>query len=360
MQNRRITECPAPPLCAALILALGIAAGPVLAQSDPEPYRQTRVIMGTRFEIQVYDKDAARAEKAVAQAFEAVGQIDRLLNNYTPASELSAMNRGAASQPFHASPELFSFVKECRRFHEASAGAFDPTVGAIVRAWGFFSTRPGRPTDAAINAAKAVSGFDKVRLDNRARTVSYAVAGLEIDPGGIGKGFAVDKALAVLKKSGIRSALISAGGSTIYGLGKPPGQSGWKIAMRDPATRQALGYLELRNNSLSSSGVSEQSVREGAARISHIIDPRTGDPVADMCQVTAVAPTGTESEALTKAAFILTRDSLLATLKGNRKSHVLRVEGPCGAGRVIWTTPWSNSQFTMSPGSPEPAGAGGL
>jgi thiamine biosynthesis lipoprotein len=305
--------------------------------------------MGTTCDIQVYDSDPARAERAVTRALDEMQRVDGVLSNYNPATELSAMNREAPRSPYHASAELFDFVEACRRYHDETSGAFDPTVGPIVRAWGFFTTRPAKPSDDVIAAAKAKSGFDKITLNERDRTISYAVSGLELDPGGIGKGYAVDRAVLILKQAGIRSALVSAGGSSIYALGRPPGRSGWRIAIKDPADWQrAVATVDLRDNSLSTSGVAEQSVQSGTHRYSHIFDPRTGDSVDNMCQVTVVAATGTDTDALTKGAYILTRETVTEIAARRPGMHVLRMEGACGPGSAIWITPRSGSVFRQT------------
>ena len=329
-----------------IVLALTAICAVTSLAAAPHLYRQSRQIMGTFCEVQVYDSNSSRAEGAIRAALDEMARVDRLLSNYDPASELSAMNREAARFPFHVSAELFDFVQACRRFYEETTGTFDPTVGPIVRAWGFFTQHPAKPPDSAIETAKAKSGFDKVQLNERDRTISYSVPGLEIDPGGIGKGYAVDRAVQILKQEGISSALVSAGGSSLYALGRPPGRSAWRIAIKDPGNlQQLIGSVDLRDNSLSTSGVSEQSVQTGSHRYSHIFDPRTGDPAENMCQVTLVAATGIESDALTKAAFILSRESLLEIMKGWTGVRVLRVEGPCGARSVIWVTPGSAAVF---------------
>lgn len=307
--------------------------------------------MGTFCEIQVYDSNASRAEAAIMAALDAMEGVDRLLSNYNPESELSTMNRQAAQAPFHTSAELFSFLTACRGFSANTSGTFDPTVGALVRAWGFFSRQPGMPDAAEISAARAVSGFDKVRLNEGDRTVRYAVAGLEMDPGGVGKGYAVDKALEVLRKRRIRSALVSAGGSSMYGMGSPgSARKGWRIAISNPASPgRAFAFVDLHNAALSTSGVSEQSLKVGARVYSHIFDPRNGAPVENMCQVTVVAPGGMETDALTKAAFILTREELIPVLKRYPGAHALRVEGACRADSPIWVTPWSSAIFRRQP-----------
>jgi thiamine biosynthesis lipoprotein len=324
-----------------------LACGALAAASGQEgaPHRQTRRVMGSLAQIQVYDADPDLADRAMTAALDEMDRVDRLLSNYRPDSELSRMNRTAAAAPFHASPELYAFVKLCRGWFDDSHGTFDPTIGPVVRAWGFFTPHPSHPSPTASAAAKARSGFHNVRLDDASRTISYAVNGLEFDPGGIGKGYAADRAAAVLRRFGIASALVSAGGSTLYAIGHPPGRDGWTVAVRDPAEPAAsLRVVRLRDNAISTSGVSDRFVEVDGRRYGHIIDPRTGMPVEGVCQVSVVAPTATASDALTKPAFILPRDSVRALFGARHGVHVLRIEGPCDHG-VVWTTPWSAQVF---------------
>ncbi len=314
-----------------------------------ELYRETRRIMGTYCEVQAYHADAAAAGVAISKALDEMQRIDRLLSNYAANSELSVMNRTAGLAPVRVSAELFAFVQRCQDFVTATGGAFDPTVGPLVRAWGFFTPTPSRPSPAAIATARAMSGFGKVRLDAAARTVQFTEAGVEIDPGGIGKGLAVDLAADVLKKNGIQAGLVSAGGSTIYALGHPPGRPAWTVAIRDPANLETpLATVALRDNSVSTSGVSEKFVQEGSRRFGHVFDPRTGEPVEGMCQASVIAPTAIGSDALTKAAFIRSRDEVRREFEPEQTLfHAMRVEGSCAGGRVIWTTPWSAGVFVQ-------------
>lgn len=304
--------------------------------------------MGTFCEVQIYDTDSARADKAITAALGEMERVDGFLSNYNAASELSAANREACKSPVRVSPELFLFFKLCRDFREQTMGVFDPTVGPLVRAWGFFSSHPAKPPDADIAAARAKSGFDKVVLNERNGTVFYQVAGLEMDPGGIGKGYAVDRAVKVLKKLRVRSALVSAGGSTLYAIGHPPGRDSWRIAVKNPLNADhPYAIVRLKDASLSTSGVSEKSVQVGSHRYSHIFDPRTGEPVAGVCQASVVAATATESDALTKAAFILPQDDINRLFKGRKAAHALKVDGGCDRTGSLWITPWSSRIFML-------------
>ena len=321
------------------------AAGALQDSSDKATaYKESRKVMGTLCEVQVYHPDAAIAARAMTAALDEMSRVDRLLSNYLPDSELSHMNASAAKAPFRASPELYEFVKRARAYFDQTGGTFDPTMGAIVRAWGFFTSQPSRPNAADLAAAKARAGFDKVRLDDATRSVSFAVDGIEIDPGGIGKGYAADRAAAVLRDMGVTSALVSAGGSSLYAIGRPPARAGWKVAVQDPSRRgDALAFVTLRDNALSTSGIAEKFVIEGPHRYAHIIDPRTLEPHEGMCQVTVVSADATSSDALTKAAFLLSREELVRLFAARTGTHALRVEGACDRG--VWTTPWSGAVF---------------
>jgi len=334
------------PFFPVLVLILACAA-PCMA-AKPALHRDSRILMGTLFEVQVYDTNAVRAKGAMTAALDEMARVDRLLSNYNPASELSRMNEEAPKAPFRASDELFNFVTACRRFYDDTEGTFDPTVGALVRAWGFFSRQPGLPNAEQIAAAKLATGFDKVRLDPGEKTIRYTVAGLEMDPGGIGKGYAADRATEILKRLGIRAAMVNAGGSSINAIGHPPGQRAWRIAITNPANpAKTLAVVLLRDAALSTSGVSQQSLKSGAHTYSHIFDPRTGEPVENMCQVTVVTQNGTAAEALSKAAFILSREDLAGVLLRYPDSHVLRLEGAC-ASNSVWVTPRSESVIRRS------------
>lgn len=334
---------------AVAVSTAGIAGSP--GARPPSPIGETRRLMGTLCEVRIFHADAGLAARAASAALDEMQRVDRLLSNYDPASELSAMNRDAGRAPFRASEELFAFVRRCRDHVAGTGGAFDPTVGPLVRAWGFFTPRPAKPSDEAIAAARARVGFDKVRLNDADRTVSFAVPDLEIDPGGIGKGYAVDRAVGVLRRSGIAVAMVSAGGSTIYAMGAPPDREAWRLAIGDPSNAERpIRYVRLRDAAVSTSGVSQKFVVVNGRRYSHIFDPRTAEPLGGMCQASVVASNATDSDALTKGALILERDAAVRLIARERGAHMLRVEGACGPDQVIWTTPWSSGVFVEDPG----------
>lgn len=253
--------------------------------------------MGTVCAIEVYSPDRAAAERAVNTAFEAMQEVDRRMSNYRADSELSMLNQRAAQSPIRISEELFEVLSLALRVSQASDGAFDITVAPLLRAWGFLP----KTVAASSVLVRPVVGYRLMQLSPGDQSVRFAQVGLEIDLGGIAKGFAVDRAVQTLRAAGITNARVSEGGSTIYGLGAPPeNPCGW------PLTLPSGEIILLRDMAASTSGHSEKFVEAGGRRYSHIFDPRRGEPVSTaIATVTVEAASAMESDALTKPFFIL-------------------------------------------------------
>jgi len=262
---------------------------------------------------------------AVDQAFEEVRRLDRMMSNYRADSELSRLNREAGRMPATVSEELFRLLEACRDYHLASEGAFDISVGPLMKIWGFYKGSGRLPHRAEIRGVLGKIGFDKVTLNGSARTVRFAREGMELDPGGIGKGYAVDRMVAILKAANVRSALISAGSSSIYALGAPPNQKGWKISIRHPRDlNRQVQEVELTDSSLSTSGTSEKFFRAEGRLYSHIMDPRTGYPAKGMLSVSVIAPRTLDSEAWTKPVFIHGRQWTAEYVRNNPRMKEFR------------------------------------
>jgi thiamine biosynthesis lipoprotein len=265
--------------------------------------------MGSTFTIVAYDEDSNKLQQAVDIGFEEVRRLDALLSNYQPLSEWSRVNREAAERPVRVSPELFRLLEACRDYSRASDGAFDISVGPLLKIWGFYKGSGRLPHRAEIRSTLARVGYENVIQDREELTVAFRRSGVELDPGGIGKGYAVDSVVELLKERGIRSAMITAGGSSIYGLGAPPNETGWPVKIRHPKRRdQTVAEIVLNNLSMSTSGTSEKFFVSGGRLYSHIFDPRTGFPAAGMLSVSVVASRTLDSEAWTKPVFINGRD----------------------------------------------------
>ena len=262
--------------------------------------------MGGTWAIVLYGRDRANLEAASAAAVEELHRLDHILSNYQAGSEWSAVNRTAGREPLKISPELFQLLSACLSYSRKSEGAFDITVGPLLKVWGFYKAEGSLPRPAEVAQALVNVGYRQVRLDSANQTVQFDRPGVELDPGGIGKGYAVDRMVEVLKRYGIDRALISGAGSSIYGLGAPPGDpEGWRITIRaQHDARKAAEEVFLKNMSLSTSGSYERFFRAGGRRYSHIMDPRTGYPAQGTASVSVLAPHTIDSEAWSKPYFI--------------------------------------------------------
>ena len=215
--------------------------------------------MGSVYSVVLYDEDRNKMESAADEAFDEARRLDALLSNYRPESEWSKINREAAGHPVSVSKELFDLLEACVRYSRSSEGAFDITVGPLMKVWGFYRGTGHLPQPGEVKHALAQLGYQSLILDADKHTVAFAKSGMDLDPGGVGKGYAVDKMVEILKKDGIQTALVSGGGSSIYGLGAPPDEPGWKIQIKNPYSEfQHVADVVLKNESLSTSGSYEK------------------------------------------------------------------------------------------------------
>jgi thiamine biosynthesis lipoprotein len=289
--------------------------------------------MGSTYSIAVYGDDRIKMEAAVDAAFDEVRQLDDLLSNYKPDSEWSQVNRYAAERPVKVSPELFRLLSACLEYSRAGAGAFDITVGPLMKVWGFYKGSGHLPHRAEIQTAMANVGYRHILLDPATQTVRFDRPGVEMDPGGIGKGYAVDRMVDVLRQRGVRIALVAGSGSSIYGMGTPPDDpKGWRTEIKDPwAASRSLAEVYLKDMSMSTSGSYEKFFRAEGRTYAHIMDPRTGYPAQGSVSVSVVAPRTIDSEAWAKPYFVNGR--LWAARHKPKEFRVFfcedKVEKPC-------------------------------
>jgi thiamine biosynthesis lipoprotein len=294
-----------------LIAWLAAAAMTISASEPPKLLRLERSLdtMGTTYTVTLYGTDQYKLDSAIDDAFDEAKRLEELLSNYRPESEWSRVNRGAYKAPVPVSPELYSLLDRCLDYSRRSEGAFDITVGPLMKIWGFYKNTEHIPHRAEIRSALDRVGYQHIHLDARTHTVRFD-APVDMDPGGIGKGYAVDRMAAVLLRDGVTSGLISAGRSSIYAIGTPPSEPrGWHIVLPNPRdARKTVWDLYLKNESMSTSGTTEKFFVAGGKTFSHLMDPRTGNPVQGMLAVSVVAPKTIDSEAWTKPYFVLGRE----------------------------------------------------
>jgi FAD:protein FMN transferase len=229
------------------------------------------------------------------------------LSNYRPSSELSRVNECAGRAPVKVSRQFFDLLTACERYSRDSEATFDITVGPLMKAWGFYKGSGRLPSSGEIRTALDGVGYQNLQLDSRDLTVRFKKPGVNLDPGGVGKGYAVDCMVAALMKNGIDSALVSAGGSSIFGIGAPPNDPrGWYIRIRGPKEEnRTAAEVYLKNNSLSTSGSYEKFFWANGKLYSHIMDPRTGYPSKGMLSVSVISPRTLDSEIWAKPYYIL-------------------------------------------------------
>lgn len=291
--------------------------------------------MGTLFTITLYATNETAARVAADAAFAEVAKLNQIMTDYDPESELMRLCRQPAGLQVHVSPELFEILAESRRIAELSAGAFDPTIGPVVRLWRRARRTEVLPTPEQIVHAQEAVGWRKFALDAKARTVTLLATNMQLDLGGIAKGYAADAALEVLREHGIRCALVAASGDIAVG-DAPPGQGGWHVSIGTPFQREGRARtLTLKNAAVSTSGDSEQFVVIDGKHYSHIVDPRTGVGLTKRCQVSIIAPHATQTDALATAVSILGAERGAALIKAEPHASAIIYQETSAGLRTI-------------------------
>ena len=269
-----------------------------------------RHAMATRFEFVLHGANAAALRAAAEEALDEVDRLENLQSLYRPHTDIARLNAGAAAGPVRIAPETFRLLKRAVALSAATRGAFDVTAGALVRAWGFLGGSGAVADPAAVAAARACVGSDRLELDEVNFTVRFSRPGVLVDLGSIGKGYALDRAAELLRDAGVTSALLHGGTSTVIALGQPPDAAAWKVALPEG------GSVALRDESLSVSAGWGKSFTDAAGReLGHVLDPRRGEPVGGRRWAAVVAPSATDSDALSTAA-LLAADAELERLRG--------------------------------------------
>ncbi len=305
----------------------------------------TRSLLHTVVTVKAYGK---RASEALEAAYAEMKRVNDLLNNYDPKSEISAVNTHAGTGRVGISSETAAALKFAKHYGTVTGGAFDVTIGPLLRLWGFAAEVPGlqgaEPDSRAIEDARECVDFraiEIVRTGDAGKTgyrAGLPRKGMWIDVGAFSKGYVADKGMAVFEKFGIHHALIAAGG-TICTMGeKQDTASPWTIGIRHPRKDQTfMTVLELKNMSVSTSGDYERFYRSRGKRRTHIIDPRTGRPVSHTQSVTVLAPDGRTSDALSTALFVLGAEkgtALVDSLEGVESLIVT------SSGKIVFSADW--------------------
>jgi thiamine biosynthesis lipoprotein len=303
----------------ARIAILGVAcllsgASAFAGRPEPERYEFESKHMGTTFRIVLYATDASTAKRAADAAFERVAELDRIMSDYKQTSELMQLCKRFATsvgEPVKVSDDLFTVLQKAEEMSRRSDGAFDVTVGPVVQLWRLARRTQELPDPKEFAAARAKVGYEKVNLDAKNKSVQLTTPGMQLDLGGIAKGYAADEALSLLReKFGIRQALVGAYGDIACG-DPPPGKSAWSVDIAPIAASQKVRTLNLANAAVSTSGDLEQFVVINGVRYSHVLDPRTGLGLTGRRSVTVIALRGVTADSMTKAVSVLPPEQAL-------------------------------------------------
>jgi FAD:protein FMN transferase len=299
--------------------------------------------MGTRFTIILYARDARIATRASAAAFKRIEGLDATMSDYRPTSELMTVCSKSGGGWIKVSDDLFRILELSQEAARRTDGAFDVTVGPIVRLWRRSRRIAEMPEAQSLARALELTGYDKLKLDEKTRSVRLDKPGMLLDLGGIAKGYAADEAIAVLKKEGIRRALIAAGGDIVVS-GPPPGKREWLIGIAplEPSDEPPTAYVKLCDAAVSTSGEREQYVEIGGVRYSHITDPRTGLAVTGHSSVTVVAPTGTVSDSIATAASVLGPKRGLEIIDSIEGASALFIQATAQGVRTFQSARWKS------------------
>lgn len=292
------------------VLLLAIASLCQVGCESTKPlqrFEATHKQMGTQFRIVLYCNDAHLAKHVTDEAFERIDELNSILSDYDPKSELNALSASAGSgKAMPVSRDLWNVLVHAQKTSIASEGGFDVTVGPLVKLWRRARRIREIPRGERLTDAVAAVGYQKVVFDESAKTVTLTTPNMQLDLGGIAKGYAVDEAMAIIREHGITRTLVDGGGDLAVG-DAPPGKPGWRIGLVPFEARNSAPsrFIIATNTAIATSGDAWQYVEIDGKRYSHIVDPKTGLGLTDHSMVTLIAPTCTQADALASAVSVL-------------------------------------------------------
>lgn len=282
--------------------------------------------MGSRFEITAIDDDEGLAWKGINAAIEEITRIEKLISSWDLHSQTSKVNQMAGIAPVKVDQELFDLIFRAKKVSDLTHGAFDISYASVDKIWKFDGTMDRLPTPEEVAASVAHINYQNIILDREKSTVFLKEKGMKIGFGAIGKGYAANRGREVMKKLGIKSGIVNAGGDLIT-WGTEEDGSPWRIAIADPRDKgRAIGWLNGNEMAIVTSGNYEKFVMLNGKRYSHIIDPRTGYPVEGLKSVSIICPNAELSDALATSVFVLGKDKGLALINKMKGVECLIVD----------------------------------
>ncbi|MCB0688575.1 MAG: FAD:protein FMN transferase [Saprospiraceae bacterium] len=270
-----------------------------------EVYNRTLKLMGSRFDISVVASSEEEANKEIDVAVDEISRIEKIISSWDPGSQTSEINRNAGIKPVVVDRELFDLIKRAMVISKLTDGAFDISYASMDKIWKFDGSMKEMPSPEEIKNSVSRVGYSKIVLDETNSSVYLPEEGMKIGFGAIGKGYAADKAKALLMSKGVPAGIINASGD-MNTWGKQPDGEDWKVAITNPLNKNsAYGLVPINKGAVVTSGDYEKFVEFNGIRYAHIIDPRTGYPAHGIISATVFAPSAELADALATSIFVM-------------------------------------------------------
>jgi thiamine biosynthesis lipoprotein len=291
--------------------------------------------MGTLVKITVYTRGEDAARRAFRSGFDRIRELDAILSDYKPESELSRITGIAVGAPAPVGRDLYTVLEAAQQLAAATGGSFDVTQGPVIRLWREARRSKQVPDAEALREAASRTGYRKLHLDPAHCTVRLDQQGMALDVGAIAKGYAATEALAAISNLGVRAAMVAISGDLAFSEA-PPGTRGWRIGVHDlPGEQTVPQFLELANAAVSTAGAAEQHLDAGGRRYSHIVDPSTRLGLTDDLTVTVVARNGLAADGLDTAMSVLGVERGLALIDARADAVALIVRRTAAGDEVL-------------------------
>lgn len=314
--------------------------------------RSARNLMATRFELVVFGQELRLLREAAEEAFDEIERLDAQLNAHHPGSEISQINAHAFRRTVRVETGLFKLLLSAKQLSDETQRAFDISIAPLMQFWGFYENNWGIPNQPELESVLKRVGMDGIELNEKEATIQFTRPGMQLDLGAIGKGYAIDQAAKILRDSGIQSAIIQGGCSSILTIGHPPGAPYWRLAIvndtaghkmihepkpvcSQPSIKSLQLEIQLCNESLSVSSIWGKYYRRNGQWITHLINPQDGMPIVDNQLAAVILPNTMETDALSTALLVTGQSGwrrmtkirknircLLITTKGVKRHHI--------------------------------------
>lgn len=314
--------------------------------ASPHMYQKTTLLMDTLIAITVVSDDEAKANAAIEDAFATISATEKAISFWTTDSDIAAIGKSSGVAPVKVGPITLALVEDSLVVASKSDGAFDPTVGTLMRLWDF--KKSIMPTDAQIAEKMPLVDYKGVIVDHAKMTVFLKKTGMAFDTGGIAKGFGVDRAVDTLKARGITSGLVTIGGE-IRGFGRKPDGAPWRVGIRNPRPKgkddEVMATIDLDNMAISTSGDYERFFLKDGVRYHHIMDPKTGHPARGFTSVSIVSERATTTDGFSTGIFVLGPKRGVQTVKREKLGCIAVLDNGETyvsdnlAGKVQWKIP---------------------